>query len=309
VRELLQHADLSLYAAKSGGKRRWHQYEPALSARISKRREMQGKLEDTLARSTFTLAYQPIAELATGTIHAFEALLRWPHPDGATAPPSDLIELAEETGLIIPLGSWILQQAITDMARCRGTDPDPRKAKICINVSARQFRDPGFAAGLRQCLHETGLPARAVLLEITERSLLRPDERATCALRELKDLGVRLVIDDFGSGSRYAGPARFRELPILALKIDKSYVDAITEAQGRKFAEVIIDFAHAIEAEVIAQGIETEEQRALLTEIGCPFGQGNLLAAPMNAHAAERLLRSGRPLAHQAPPRSRGPAG
>jgi EAL domain-containing protein (putative c-di-GMP-specific phosphodiesterase class I) len=209
---------------------------------------------------------------------------------------------------IIPLGSWILKQAITDTARWRGTDPDPQQPKICINVSARQFRDPGFVAGLRQCLHETGLVASAVVLELTESSLLRRDERITSALRELKDLGVRLVIDDFGAGYGYTSPARFRELPILALKIDKSYVDAITEAQGRKFAEVIIDFARAIEAEAIAQGIDAEEQRALLTEMGCRLGQGNLLAAPMNAHAAESLLRSGRPLTHQAPARSRGAA-
>jgi diguanylate cyclase (GGDEF)-like protein/PAS domain S-box-containing protein len=308
VRELLQHADLSLYAAKSGGKRRWHRYEPALSAGINKRREMQEKLEDTLARSAFTLAYQPIAELATGAIRAFEALVRWPHPVRGTVPPSELIELAEETGLIIPLGSWILKQAIADMARWRSTDPGAWQPKICVNVSPRQFRDPGFVAGLRQCLHETGLPASGVVLELTEPSLLSRDERITSAERELKDLGIRLVIDDFGTESGYASPARFRELPIIALKIDKSYVDAITEAQGRKFAEVIIDFAHAIEAGVIAQGIETEEQRALLTEIGCRLGQGYLLAAPMNAAAAEGLLRSGRPLTRQAPARSRGVA-
>jgi EAL domain-containing protein (putative c-di-GMP-specific phosphodiesterase class I) len=221
-------------------------------------------------------------------------------------PAEEFIELAEETGLIIPLGSWILKQAITDTARWRGTNPDPQQPKICVNVSARQFRDPGFVAGLRQCLHETGLAGSAVMLELPETSLLRRDERITSALRELKDLGVRMVIDDFGTGSGYSSPARFRELPILALKIDRSYVDAITEAQGRKFAEVIIDFAHAIEAEVIAQGIETEEQRALLTEMGCRLGQGNMLAAPMNAHAAESLQRSGRPLTHQAPSTGRG---
>jgi diguanylate cyclase (GGDEF)-like protein/PAS domain S-box-containing protein len=309
VGELLRHADLSLYAAKSEGKRRWHQYEPTLSARINKRREMQEKLEEALARSAFTLAYQPIVELANGAIDALEALVRWPRLDGATVPAEEFTELAEETGLIVPLGSWILKQAITDTARWRRTDPDPQQPKICVNVSARQFRDPGFVAGLRQCLHETGLVASAVVLELPERSLLRRDERITSALRALKDLGVRLVIDDFGTGSGYSSPALFRELPpILALKIDKSYVDAITEAQGRKFAEVIIDFARAIEAGVIAQGIETEEQRALLTEMGCRLGQGNLLAAPMNAQAAKDLLRSGRPLTHQAAARSRRPA-
>ena len=204
ARELLQHADLSLYAAKSEGKRRWRQYEPALSAAINKRREMQQQLEDALARSAFTLAYQPIVELVSGAIHALEAQVRWPQRDLASVPTEEFVELAEETGLIIPLGWWALKQAITDMTRWRGTDPDPRQPKICINVSARQFRDPGFVAGLRQCLHDRGLVASTVTLELTERSLLRRDERITSALRELKDIGVRLVIDDFGTGSGYS---------------------------------------------------------------------------------------------------------
>jgi diguanylate cyclase (GGDEF)-like protein/PAS domain S-box-containing protein len=298
--QLLRHADLSLYAAKSEGKRRWHQYTPALSAGMARRREMQAMLEDTLARSALTLAYQPIAELATGAIRGFEALARWPHPVRGTVPPEEFIELAEETGLIVPLGSWILRQAITDMARWRGTDPGPQQPRISVKVFPRQFRAPGFVAGLRRCLDETGLPAPAVALELTESSLLRRDERITSDLAELKDLGVRLVIDDYATGPRYTSPTYLRELPIDALRLDRSFVHAITEPQGRKFAELIIDFAHAIEIKVIAEGIETEEQRALLTEMGCRLGQGYLLAMPMNAHAAERLLRSHRPLTREA---------
>jgi diguanylate cyclase (GGDEF)-like protein/PAS domain S-box-containing protein len=297
--QLLRHADLSLYAAKSEGKRRWHRYAPALSAAMARRREMQAMLEDTLARSALTLAYQPIAELATGAVRGFEALVRWPHPARGTVPPEELIEVAEETGLIVPLGSWILRQAITDMASWRGTNPHPQQPCIIVKVLPRQFRDPGFIAGLRRCLDETGLPAPAVALELPESSL-RPDERTTSDLAELKDLGIRLVIDDFATGSSHFSPTYLRELPIDALKLDKSYVDAITEPQGRKFAELIVDFADAIEVEVIAEGIETEEQRALLTEMGCRLGQGYLLAMHMNSHAAQVLLRSRRPLTGKA---------
>ncbi len=304
--QLLRHADLSLYAAKSEGKRRWHRYAPALSAGMARRRELQAMLEDTLARSALTLAYQPIAVLATGAIHGFEALVRWPHPVRGTVPPREFIELAEETGLIIPLGSWILRQAITDMARWRGTDPHPQQPCIIVKVFPRQFRDPGFVAGLRRCLDETGLAAPAVALELTESSL--PDERITSDLAELKDLGVRLVIDDFATGSRHSSPTYLRELPIDALKLDKSYVHAITEPQGRKFAELIVDFAHAIEVEVIAEGIETEEQRALLTEMGCRLGQGYLLAMPMNSHAVQALLRSRRSLSVRRNGTAPGPA-
>jgi EAL domain-containing protein (putative c-di-GMP-specific phosphodiesterase class I) len=211
-----------------------------------------------------------------------------------TVPPSEFIELAEETGLIVPLGSWILKHAINDMARWRGTDPDPQQPNIAINVSARQFRDPGFVGGLRRCLHETGLASSAVVLELTESSLLRRDEKIHSDLAELKELGVQLAIDDFGTG--YSSLSYLRELPIDVLKIDKAFVDAIIEPQGRKFAEIIIDFAQAIGVNVVAEGIETEEQRAALIEMGCRLGQGYLLAMPMEWRAAEVLLRSGRPL-------------
>jgi diguanylate cyclase (GGDEF)-like protein/PAS domain S-box-containing protein len=294
VGELMQHADLSLYAAKSAGKRRWHRYAPKLSTGINKRREMQERLEETIAKSAFTLAYQPVVDLTTGAIDGFEALVRWPHPVRGTVPPSEFIELAEETGLIVPLGSWILKHAINDMARWRGTDPDPQQPNIAINVSARQFRDPGFVGGLRRCLHETGLASSAVVLELTESSLLRRDEKIHSDLAELKELGVQLAIDDFGTG--YSSLSYLRELPIDVLKIDKAFVDAIIEPQGRKFAEIIIDFAQAIGVNVVAEGIETEEQRAALIEMGCRLGQGYLLAMPMEWRAAEVLLRSGRPL-------------
>jgi EAL domain-containing protein (putative c-di-GMP-specific phosphodiesterase class I) len=266
-----------------------------------RRREMQAALEDTVAKSAFTLAYQPIVELTTGAIRSLEALVRWPHSVRGTVPPEEFIPLAEETGLIVPLGSWILKQAITDMARWRGTGPHPdrRQPTINVNVSALQFRDTGFVQGLRRCLDETGLVPAAVTLELAESSLLRRDERITADLADLKDLGVRLVIDDFGTGN--SSLTYLRDLPIDALKIDKSFVDAMTESsQGRKFAKLIIGFADALEVEVIAEGIETEEQSALLAEMGCRYGQGNLVATPMDWSAAEVLLRSGRPLARDA---------
>ncbi|HTU76040.1 MAG TPA: bifunctional diguanylate cyclase/phosphodiesterase [Trebonia sp.] len=297
VSELLQHADLSLYSAKSEGKRRWHRYTSVLSAGINKRREMQEALEETVANSDFTLTYQPVVELTAGAIHGFEALVRWPHPVRGAVPPAELIDLAEETGLIVPLGSWILSQAIRDMARWRGTDPDPQQPGIFINVSARQFQDPGFVLGLRRCLDETGLAASAVILEVTESALLQRNDHTRSDLAELKDLGVRLALDDFGTG--YSSLSYLRDLPIDVLKIDKAFIDAITGPQGRKFAEVIISFAHALDIEVIAEGIETEEQRAPLIEMGCRLGQGYLLARPMEWRAAEVLLQSGRPLTRQ----------
>ena len=290
VSELLRHADMSLYAAKSRGKRRWHRYSPALCAAMAKRRQLQHILEDTVARSEFTLTYQPIVRLTTGAIRGFEALIRSPRLAGEAVSREELLELAEETGLIVPLGSWVLQEAITDMARWRGTDPDPGQPGIGVNVTGRQFRDPDFVPGLRRCLDETGLVPSALVLELAEGSLRHRDGQVMSGLTQLKDLGVRLAIDDFSAGA--CSPSDLDELPIDTLKIGKPVVDAITEPRGRRFAELIIGFADTLEVEVIAEGIETDEQRALLTEIGCQFGQGSLLAMPMDRRATEALLWS-----------------
>jgi diguanylate cyclase (GGDEF)-like protein/PAS domain S-box-containing protein len=292
VDQLLRHADLALYAAKSAGKRRWHQYAPVLGAGMVRRRELQAALEEGIARSEFTLNYQPIVELQTGVIRGFEALVRWPDPVRGSLPPSEFIGLAEETGLIVPLGSWVLHQAITDLARWRGPDPDPRQPSVSVNVSVRQFRDPGFVAGVRQCLEETGLVPAALMLELTESALIRPSERIISDLAELKDIGVWLALDDFGTG--YSSLSYLRDLPFDVLKIDKSFVDGITESpKGQAFAELIIEFAKVMEIEVIAEGIEAEAQRDILTEMGCKYGQGFLLAMPMQWREAEGLLRAG----------------
>jgi diguanylate cyclase (GGDEF)-like protein len=292
VDQLLRHADLSLYAAKSAGKRQWHRYQPVLSTGMVKRRELQAALEETVAKSALTVAYQPIVRLAFGEIWGFEALARWPDPVRGTVPPSEFIELAEETGLIVPLGSWVLRQAITDLARWRGTDPSPQQPGVSVNVSARQFRDPGFVAQVRRCLDETGLVPSALTLELTESALLVRDERINSDLAELKHIGVRLAIDDFGTG--YSSLSYLKELPIDMLKIDKTFVDSLADSStGRKFAELIIGFARALDIRVIAEGIETDAQRALLTAMGCEYGQGYLLAMPMDWRSAEKLLRSG----------------
>jgi diguanylate cyclase (GGDEF)-like protein/PAS domain S-box-containing protein len=293
--QLLRHADLALYAAKSAGKRRWHQYAPVLGAGMVRRREMQAALEESIARSEFVLNYQPIVELESGVIRSFEALVRWPDPVRGTVPPSEFIALAEETGLIVPLGSWVLQQAITDLARWRGPDPDPRQPGVSVNVSARQFRDPGFVAGLRRCLDESGLVPNALMLELTESALISRSERIISDLTELKEIGVWLSLDDFGTG--YSSLSYLRDLPFDVLKIDKSFVDGISESpKGRAFAELIIEFAQVMEIEVIAEGIEAEAQRDILAEMGCKYGQGYLLAMPMPWRDAETLLRSGRVL-------------
>jgi diguanylate cyclase (GGDEF)-like protein/PAS domain S-box-containing protein len=297
---LVSHADLALYAAKAAGKRQWRRYQPVLSAGMMKRRELQAAIADAVVNSAFTLVYQPIVELASGEIVGFEALVRWPHPRWGMIQPDQFITLAEETGHIVPLGSWVLGQAAADSVRWHRRVPHEKPLYISVNVSARQFRDPGFVDTVRRVLATSGLAPSALLLELTESVLLRRDDRIEADLDELKRIGVRLAIDDFGTG--YSSLSYLRELPIDVLKIDKSFVEGIAVSEQRlALVEVIIRIAKTLRLTVMAEGIENEVQRDLLISMGCQFGQGYLLARPVGADQAETLLRMGRSLIPELP--------
>jgi diguanylate cyclase (GGDEF)-like protein/PAS domain S-box-containing protein len=313
VDELLRHADLALYAAKAAGKRRWRHYEPVLTSGMLRRREIQVALEDAVKTSAFTLVYQPIVALASGEIAGFESLIRWPHPRWGMMLPGQFISLAEETGLIVPLGSWVLRQALSDMVRWRRDLPPPGAGSaeaeagwphVSVNVSARQFRDPGFVEGIRRALHASALPPSAVLLELTESLVLGGNEQIRADLNELKEIGVRLAIDDFGTG--YSSLSYLLDLPIDVLKVDKTFVTGIASS-GRRHAlvEGIVRLARTLEVEVIAEGIETETERELLAGMGCQFGQGYLLSVPVDADSAFAMLHRGRGLVTELPQQPR----
>jgi diguanylate cyclase (GGDEF)-like protein/PAS domain S-box-containing protein len=301
--ELLRHADLALYAAKAAGKRQWRRYQPVLSSGLIRRREIQEALEEAVATSAFSLVYQPIVALDTGELAGFEALIRWPHPQWGMMQPGQFITLAEETGQIIAIGSWVLSRATADITRLRGAAEPPgrpggeagarrRELYVSVNVSACQFADPGFADTVREVLGSSGLESRALMLELTETALLRRDERLHSDLAELRTIGVRLAIDDFGTG--YSSLSYLRDLPIDVVKMDKSFVEGIAESDQRlAVAEGIVQIARTLSLEVVAEGIETEAQRDLLGSMGCHYGQGFLLAMPMPASEAEELARSG----------------
>jgi diguanylate cyclase (GGDEF)-like protein len=298
--DLIRHADLALYAAKSAGKRQWRRYQPVLSAGMMRRRDLQAALDNAVAESAFTLVYQPIVELTTGAVAGFEALLRWPHPEWGMVQPDQFIALAEETGHIVPLGYWVLQQAMSDVARWQQRARGHPPVYVSVNVSARQLRDPDFVHGVRRRLTESGLAPSSLVLELTESGLLRPDQRLRADLEELKGMGVRLAIDDFGTG--YSSLSYLRELPIDLLKVDKSFVDGIAVSTQRlALVEVIIRIAKTLGLTVIAEGIESEVQRDMLVSMGCRYGQGYLLAVPMPADEAEALLRVGQSLVPQLP--------
>jgi PAS domain S-box-containing protein len=292
--DLVRHADLALYAAKAAGKRQWRRYRPVLSAGMARRRELKAAIEDAVNGSAFTLAYQPIVVLATGEIVGFEALVRWPHPRWGMINPDQFIALAEETGYIVPLGSWVLRQAVTDLVAWQPRAGGRALLYASVNVSARQFRDPGFVAGVRTVLSESGLAPSRLQLELTESVLLGRDDRIHAELTELKELGVRLAIDDFGTG--YSSLSYLRELPMDVLKIDRSFTEGIASSQGRlALVEVIVRMAKTLGLTVTAEGIENEAQRELLISLGCETGQGYLLEKPVAADEARALVRSGLP--------------
>jgi diguanylate cyclase (GGDEF)-like protein/PAS domain S-box-containing protein len=316
VDELLRHADLALYAAKSAGKRRWRHYQPVLTSGMLRRREIQAALEDAVKSSAFTLVYQPIVTLASGEIAGFESLIRWPHPRWGMMLPGQFISLAEETGLIVPLGAWVLRQALADMVRWRrdlpppaaaepgAAPPEPEGPHVSVNVSARQFRDPGFVDSVRQALQESALPPSALLLELTESLVLGGNEQIRADLNELREIGVKLAIDDFGTG--YSSLSYLIDLPIDVLKIDKMFVTGIASSWRRHaLVEGIVRLARTLEVEVIAEGIETETERELLAGMGCQFGQGYLLSVPVGADEASGMLARGRGLVTELPRQQR----
>ncbi|MFE0698887.1 aminotransferase class I/II-fold pyridoxal phosphate-dependent enzyme [Streptomyces sp. NPDC058872] len=304
--ELLGHADLALYAAKAAGKKRWRLFHPELHSRLVARHELQAGMDTAIADHAFALRYQPIVEVDGGATSGFEALIRWPHARRGMVPPDQFITLAEESGHIMPLGAWVLEHAALDIARWQRARPRPTPLQANVNVSARQFRDPGFLDEVRHALHSSGLAPGSLVLELTETVLMRQDTQIRTTMAALKELGVAIAIDDFGTG--FSSLSYLREFPIDILKVDKSFIDDITtDPQQVALVEGIVRIADVLGLQVVAEGIEHEEQRALLAEMGCRYGQGYLFARPMTAHQAESYLHRALPAGNRPAVRLAGP--
>jgi diguanylate cyclase (GGDEF)-like protein/PAS domain S-box-containing protein len=295
AQELLRHADLALYVAKGAGKGQWRRYQAMLHTAMLERLELRAALEHAVADGAFTLRYQPIVDLVGGDLVGFEALVRWQHPARGVVPPGQFIEVAEESGLIAPLGSWVLDHALADVAEWLQAGAAKGLQYVSVNVSPQQFRTPGFVAYARQALANAGIPPQMLVLEITESLLLRNDEQVFEDLVTLRELGVKIAIDDFGTG--YSSLSYLRRLPIDILKIDKSFLDdMIGSEQQTAVVDAIVRLADTLDLRVIAEGIEDPAHRDLLARIGCRFGQGFLFARPMRADEAARWLRFGGPV-------------
>ncbi|MEA2548971.1 MAG: hypothetical protein QOE42_1569, partial [Chloroflexota bacterium] len=285
--EVLRNADVAMYTAKTNGKNRLEVFEPGMHTAALTRLALKGDLERALERDEFSLVYQPIVRLAGGRLSGVEALLRWQHRERGAVGPAEFIPVAEETGVILPLGRWVLERACAQAAAWNAISPQP--ITMSVNVSGRQLQHPGFAAEVAGVLASTGLAPQLLTLELTESVLMQDAEAATAVLVELKGLGVRLAIDDFGTG--YSSLNYLRRFPIDELKIDRSFVASLDDGPTQSAVVLsILRLSETLHLETVAEGIEESSQLAALRELGADFGQGYLFARPLDAAAATALI-------------------
>ena len=283
---LIRNADIAMYEAKKAGRGHLRLFDDAMTAHAREALTIDGALRLAIARNELQLVYQPIVTADGGQLRKVEALLRWHSAQLGMVPPDRFIPVAEDSELIVELGSWVLHAACRQLAQWQGA---MRELVVSINVSARQLLDPGFADQVRRALHEHGLPARQLELELTERVLLDDTDKVQVALSRLKSLGVSLSLDDFGTGySSLAYLARFR---LDTLKIDRSFVLQIEHNErGRNLAAAIVAMGASLGMEVVAEGVETAQQATILQEMGCHYLQGYHIARPMAAPALAETM-------------------
>lgn len=291
VTSLLREADLAMYEAKARGKSRCEVFRVHMHEAARKRVEMETGLRRAIRDGELRLFYQPIIELSTGRLRELEVLIRWQHPEKGFLPPSEFIPMAEQSGLIIPMGNWVMHEACRQLRAWQEKYPALSMPCVAINLSARQFTQKDLVMTVRKVLLETGLRPELVKLEITESVAMDDAGSAIQIMQQLRALGVALALDDFGTG--YSSLNYLRRFPVNTLKIDRSFVDGIDQDPGgTTIVKAIVALAAALELELTAEGIETFSQAQLLSQMGCGQGQGYLFARPMPADAVERLLAS-----------------
>jgi diguanylate cyclase (GGDEF)-like protein len=287
---LVRAADLAMYEAKAEGKARYAVFDPSMEQRAHERLEVESDLRRALERDEFRVYYQPIVRLTDGRIIEVEALVRWQHPERGLVPPSVFIPVAEETGLIVPIGQRVLEIACQQLRSWSDELPRTCLPSVSVNLSARQFQQPTLLADIQDTIGKAGIEARRLKLEITESVVMRDAERATSILHQLKGLGIQLAIDDFGTG--YSSLAYLKRFPVDTLKIDRSFVDGLGhDAQDTAIVHSIVALARTLNLGTTAEGIELPEQRAQLQKLGCDLGQGYLFARPLPADTLAQMLQ------------------
>src|SRR5919112_1919208 len=287
--DLLRDADTAMYRAKMQGKKRHVVFDKAMHDRAMELLQLETDLRRALQRREFFLNYQPIVSLETGKVSSFEALVRWRHPERGIVPPGDFIPVAEETGLIIPLGLWVLNEACQQMREWQRQGLTDEAVTVSVNLSGRQFSQADLIEQISSALRESGLKAANLKLEITESMVMENFDTAIDMLTQLRGLGVGLAIDDFGTG--YSSLSYLHRFPIDTLKIDRSFVTQMTDtSENAEIVRTIVTLARSLDMAVVAEGVETADQLRQLGDLGCDYGQGYLFSRPVGAGQAAELL-------------------
>jgi diguanylate cyclase (GGDEF)-like protein/PAS domain S-box-containing protein len=287
---LIKNADAAMYQAKQKGGNNYHFFQQDMNLRAVNQRSLEAGLRYALEAGQFVLHYQPKINLATGVISGIEALLRWAHPTVGLIPPLEFLPIAEECGLIVPIGRWVLREGCRQVQEWN--DAGLRTVPVAVNVSSLEFRSQGFLENLRTTLEDTGLDPRCLELELTETVLMQHADSTLSMLRALKSLGVRLAVDDFGTG--YSSLSYLKRFPIDALKIDRSFVHDITcDTDDDPIVRAVITMAKSLKQRVVAEGVETKAQMAFLRTNGCDEAQGYHFSTPLIAEDFPKLLKKG----------------
>ena len=286
--DILRDADIAMYRAKENGKARYEVFDHGMHARAVSRLQLESDLRQAVEQKEFAVYYQPIVSLQTGRLAGFEALVRWNHPRHGLISPADFIPVAEETGLIVPIGQWVLNEACIQVRQWQIDSPSHRSLSLSVNLSARQVAQPDLLERIKEALETSKLNPHCLKLEITESVVMENAEAAALMFKQLRSLGVQLSIDDFGTG--YSSLSYLHRFPLNYLKIDRSFVMRLTTDNDNAIVRTISTLARNLGMEVIAEGIETEEQYQQLKMLGCEFGQGYLFSRPVASEGVARLL-------------------
>jgi diguanylate cyclase (GGDEF)-like protein/PAS domain S-box-containing protein len=314
--ELLRNADVAMYTAKNRGKGRFEVFEPDMHVSAVRRLELEAELRRAIDRNEFRVHYQPIVELDSGRIAGVEALVRWAHPERGLLAPGEFIALAEHTGLIVPLGRWVLEQACAQARSWQEEWKSDPPMWMSVNLSAEQLTAPGLIDDVASALAKSGIAAETLMLEITESVLMRDAEAAVSRLKALRGIGVRVAIDDFGTG--FSSLSYLQRFPLDVVKVAKPFVDEMAvRANGAALVRGIVELARTLDLRVVAEGVERTEQGELLREMGCRFAQGYFFARPQSSQRIRELLLDSakgtkpsgvQPLGEWAPVSTLGPA-
>jgi EAL domain-containing protein (putative c-di-GMP-specific phosphodiesterase class I) len=278
--ELIRNADAAMYICKRDGAGGYRVFEAAMHERVVERLELRAELQRAIEERQFELHFQPVVRLQDGSVAGMEALVRWHHPTRGLVQPGQFIPLAEEMGLIVDLGRWVLRESCQHAAKLRASGEAGPDFTIAVNLSVKQLQHPGVIADVRAALEDSGIEPHMLVLEITETVLMADYELASRRLQQLKDIGVRIAMDDFGTG--YSSLSYLSRFPVDILKMDRSFLASNASPQAEGLAAAIVALGESLKLEVVAEGIELSGQYQALRDLGCDLGQGFFIARPMD---------------------------